>query len=489
MQSKVGHKTRQSLYWSLGLKIPNEAFRFFMSIVIARLLEPDDFGIVAIASMVVLYSNSITNFGFSQALVQRRELDDSHIDSVFTVDLAISVSLTGLLFVLAPMVADFFGSPEAKDVTRLLSVYLVISAFHNLPHALLRRNIEFKTVSLVASVQSTGGLTLTLILAWLGFKYWSLVWGQLIPLLGAAVYLAHRASWTPTLRYNHASMKQLFGFGLWGFARSQLVFINTYVDRFVVGKFLGTTALGIYDKALGISRMPNESIGMTTNAVMFSSFSRSQADRQELKGRFMKALLILSLLNFPIFLGLIVSAPHFVIALLGHKWAPMVGPLEVLAVAGLFMSAGGLIASFNVAVGKHKSHTLRVGFGSVILLAACFLLARFGVVGVASAIVLYSVVLILLTLGPLKKEIGATAQEIMTVLSPAFISGTVMAGVVKGMALTVCAEHNLRNLTILVLVGVCSYSLMVLAFPSPKLGELRNLCYRDLGRVLARRHR
>ena len=188
----ISSKTKSSLYWNVALKIIYEVFRFATAIIVARILDPKDFGIVSIATMVIYYANSFTNFGFNQALVQRKDITEKHINSVFTFDLVISLAMGLLALLSSDAISRFFNSPESADVIRILSLVFILTTLHDLPYILLRREIEFKTISIVDMFREIGMSLLTLVLAYYGFSDWSIVWGHLVPLFLAAILLYSR---------------------------------------------------------------------------------------------------------------------------------------------------------------------------------------------------------------------------------------------------------------------------------------------------------
>ena len=292
MNQDVAEKTKKSLYWSLSLKIPYEIFKFAMSIATARLLEPGDFGIVSIATFAIYYANSFTNFGFNQALIQRAEISDDHVNSVFVFDIFISALLASLIFLSSGYIAEFFNSPESADVIRVLSIVFIISTLHDLPYVLLKRDLEFKIISIVDTVREVSMAIITFVFAYYGHKYWSIVWGHLIPLFFAMLYLLIKLKRPLRFVYHHKSIRELFDFSIWSFINMQVSFVSNRIDRIVIGKALDVSALGIYEKSKAIIQMPSTSIVDNITSILFSSFSRVQNDVNQINKIFRKGLMI-----------------------------------------------------------------------------------------------------------------------------------------------------------------------------------------------------
>jgi O-antigen/teichoic acid export membrane protein len=480
MANDIGGKTRSSMYWNLSFKIPYEVFRFGVSIVVARLLDPKDFGIVSIATMIIFYSNTLTNLGFKSALVQRKEITGDHISSVFTADLTISLFMACLFYFLAPAIATFFHSPESIAVIRVMSLTFVITTFYDLPYTLFRRELNFKVITLVDTAKELFMSIITVTLAVLGFKYWSIVWGQLVPLTLAAIYLIIKAERKPRILYKYGAMKDLFNYGVWSFVRSQLSFFSSRMDRLIVGRYLGTTILGIYDKAKSLSQMPTESISSNINNVLYSSFSRIQDKKDELVNMLKKSIVITSVINFPIFIGLYAIAHHFVPVVLGEKWNAMIVPLQIMCISGLFASFSGLLLTAAVNVGNYKKYTIRIMMATGLLFMLWLVLVRWGIVAVSLGAVVYSLLTFAVGIGIVREKIPLSWREFANCVVPALIGCCVMLLCVKLIYALFITRYTLVNLVAVVSTGAVIYAGIMLKIPSDALESLRFSVKRDL---------
>lgn len=479
MTENIGQKTRNSLYWNLSLKIPYEFFRFATSIIVARILEPKDFGIVSIASMAIYYSNTITSLGFNQALVQRKEITEKHINSVFTFNLAISIILVCIFYLMAPVIASFFSSPESKNVIRVLSTVFILTTLHEIPYTLLRRDINFKTISLIDTTKEVSMTLITLALVMVGFKYWAIVLGHLIPLFFVMLYLLYRVGWRPRISYHHASLKELFNFGIWSFINTQIYFFSTRIDRLIIGRALTPAILGLYDKAKSLSQMPSESIGTNINTVLFSSFSRSQQGAEELKNILRKALVLISAINFPIYIGLYAVAPHFVLVLLGEKWRQMIAPLQILCIGGFFASFNGLFSAFNFGTENYRKHNIRVIIATCFLIAESIFLVRFGIEAVAAGVAIYSLIVFYLTYEIIREKFNMPWKELIACILPAILAGTIMFLVIKAYYIAFSKEFTFISLFSMVVIGALTYIISIVILPMAILDNIRTSIYND----------
>lgn len=484
MEESIGSKTKKSLYWNVALKIPYEIFRFVVSIIIARYLDPEDFGIVSIATLTIYYANSFTNFGFNQALIQRKEINSDHINSVFTLDIIISLAFSTVFYYFSGDLAHFFNSPQSENVIKVLSVVFLITTLHDLPYVLFRREIDFKLISIVDMVREISMSILTLVLAYYEFAYWSIVWGTIIPQLIAAVFLFWKSGHNIKFGYHRHAIKDLFSFSFWSFIQMQVYFLSSRIDRMIIGKFINPAMLGIYEKSKSLTQMPSESVGDKINTVLFSSFSRLQNDREKIEELYQKGLVVLTVLIFPIYFGMYSVSSHFVIVLLGEKWNQMIPIFEIMAIAGLFGTINGLISALAVGAGYLKEYTIRFFIGTSLLILGCLLFVDEGIEGVAWVFLAYTFILTLLSVGLINSCFKINPSLTIMSLLPATISGIVMMFLVTYLKGKWFFDETFINLTVLVLLGVVIYIVSILLFPNSLISKIRSRVFLDLLHVI-----
>jgi len=471
---------KSNLYWNTLIRIPSQIAYFAISIIIARILMPRDFGILGIAMMLIGYANVFTNFGFNQAIVQKRIVDKKTLNSIFTFDLSISTLIATGFFFAAGFIAEFFRTPECAKAIRVLCLVFIITSFYGLPHAILRRDMNFKAVSLLEVVHSGLMALLTLLLAIKGWGYWALVYGQLVPLFVIAFVLCVKARWMPLIYFNNPLMKRVYDFGIWNFLRAQLSFISQHIDKFVVGRWLGPVSMGFYDKSKTISGVPNDSLLININAVMFSSFSRNQDSKGDLQEQFKKSLTLTSIIIFPIYTGLIVVAPYFVHSLLGEKWSPMILPFQIILFGFFFKSLLGLIANFNVATGKYRNDSLRLLVAVIVFALACFLFLRFGLNGIAFSFVVFSFTLFVLGMSLSISQIDMSWMQVIRSMLPGSLAAFIMGLSVETVSYFFLTKHTISNLIFLSTIGAMIYIFCLLIDRNETIKELRKILLSDI---------
>jgi PST family polysaccharide transporter len=453
---------------------------FGISIIIARILMPKDFGIMAIVMMLIGYSNLLTNFGLGEAVIQKNIRDKKTINTIFTFDLSISILLAIMFYTSAEFIADYFNTPEVKAVVKTMSVIFILTSFNVLPLAILRRDLDFKAVSILEMGKLVLMSVVTLILAINQYGYWALVYGQIIAISIFTIALCIKAGWVPRLYYNHSSFRDVYNFGVWTFIRAQLVFFGQHFDRFIVGKWFGAMNLGFYDKAITLSRTPYESITKNINSVMYSSFSALKKEKEKIKSQYAKSMLIISYINIPMYLGLYFVAPYFVSSLLGDKWEPMTIPFQIVLLGYLLTSYTGLQSSLNVGIGKYREFTIRLLYSLILFIVSCIILLPYGVIGVAISFFIYCLAQNILSISLTIKNIGISWINVVAIVFPAFVPTVFMSIILYFISLFYLKEHTVVNMIYLIAIGITSYGSYVFFDTSGSARNIKEQLWKDI---------
>ncbi len=474
---------RSDLYRNVLLRIPAQIVFFITSIIVARILDPRDFGIMGISMIIIGYIDLFTNFGFIQAIIQKKIRDVSVLNTIFTFNMVLSILLALTLVVFAENLAAFFNADESEHVIQVLSVIFVITAFQIIPTANLLRDMHFGELAIGEFIKRCSAAFVTLVLALMGFRYWSLVIGQLSAGIIVAIWLCLKARWFPSIIYLHHQMKKLFDFGLWNFLNAQLLFYADNIDKVLMSKYHGLLMLGFYDKSQSLSRFPISALMLNINAVMFSSFSKDQDEKLRLRQNFLKSLTLISVLGFPVYTGLIVVAPYFVYGLLGAKWSPMIGSFQIILGGCLLRTVYGLSSELNIGIGNYRSNVVRLFVSAIIFTAACFLLIQQGLIGISCSFLLYSIILTLLGVSLAKKGIGISWSHFAASVLPGLKASLIMAGVVISLSRFCCVSYTVLNLFILSLAGAVLYFFLMMIEKNEIVVDMRTSLIHDIRRV------
>ncbi len=352
MADSLRTKTLRALSWSFLESIGLQGVRFVVGIVLARLLFPEQFGLIGMLTIFMAVAQSFLDSGFGAALIQKREVTPTDTCSIFYFNILVGLAAAGLLCMVAPWIAAFYHEPILTPLTRALSLTIVINSFGMVQNTILTKQINFKTqtkVSLNASIMS-GIIGVTLAVA--GFGVWSLVVQQISGALLGTVLLWLLNDWRPTLIFSLRSLREMFGFGSRLLASGLLnqIFNNIYL--LVIGKLFSATDLGFFTRAKTLEEVPSQTLSGMVGRVTFPVFSTIQDDPARLKRGLKKALTFLVLVNFPMMIGLLVVARPLVLVLLTEKWADSIPYLQLLCFLGLLFPVHLINLNFLQALGR-----------------------------------------------------------------------------------------------------------------------------------------
>ena len=335
MSDGLKSKALRGLFWSFSQIVGQQGIQAVVLIILARLLMPDEFGLIAMLTIFIVVAKSFVDSGFGEALIQKK--DATYLDecSIFYFNISLGAAMAGLLCLAAPWIAAFYGRPVLTPLTRVLSLNVMISAFGIVQTARLAKRIDFKTQMKVGMTAVALSGPIGIIMAYQGFGVWSLVAQSLGSNLSrtALLWVFHR--WRPAWTFSFASLRTMFPFGskLLFSGLLDVVFSNLYL--IVIGKMYSAANLGFYSRAKSLQQLPVSFLSASVGRVTFPIFSSVQDDKARLKRGIRKALATISMLNFPMMIGLAVVAKPLVLVLLTDKWLPCVPYLRLFCAAGL----------------------------------------------------------------------------------------------------------------------------------------------------------
>lgn len=330
------NKTLRGSVWSLVDSLGGYSVKFFFTIVIARLLTPDDYGLVGISLVIIGIANLFTESGFSMALIQKKDASQEDYSSVFLTNILIATSCVIILISCAPLISAFYGNSELTKLIRILSLIVILNSICSVPLAILTRNMDFKSQSLISIASSfASGLT-GFILARNGFGYWALVFqafsGQVITTIG--VWL--RVHWIPLLKFSFSATRELYKFGYKIFLQGFYDMIIGNIYYAIIGRFISIREVGLYNRATQFSNLFVKQTTNSVNKVLYSVFSKLQDDKIKIGQAYQITTISLIVLGFPLLGGLIFTSESLILVLLTSKWSEVTPLFKILIVEGFF---------------------------------------------------------------------------------------------------------------------------------------------------------
>lgn len=330
MAESVKNKAIKGAGWSFADNIMNQGITFLVGLVLARLLTPEEYGLIGIIAIFIAVFNSIVDSGFSNALIRKTDAKDVDYNTVFITNMVLSVVLFFALFFSAPAIAKFFNQPQLLPLTRVMGSVVIINAFAIIQRTILVKKVDFKTqtkVSLIASVTS-GVVGITMAVA--GYGVWSLVGQQISRQLLNSMFLWIWAKWYPRIQFSVQSFKELFGFG-WKLLVSGLIdTVWKEIYQVVIGKCYSAETLGQYTRAQQFGSIFSSNLTAVVQRVSYPVLSQIQDDKVRLKAAYQKVIKVTMLVTFCCMLGLAAIAEPMIVTLIGEQWLPAVPLLQII---------------------------------------------------------------------------------------------------------------------------------------------------------------
>ncbi|BAY75588.1 putative polysaccharide transport protein [Nostoc linckia NIES-25] len=455
--SNFRQKALKGVFWSAIQNWGRQAIAFIVFALLARLLGPGTFGLVASASIFLAFVTIFLDQGFSVAIIQRKELEPEHLDTAFWTNFGIGLVMTALSIAAAGLFADFFLSdpefrPQLASIIRWLSLSFVIISLSSTQEAIFQRNLDFKPLAIRELIAVCIGGVVGVAMAFMGFGVWSLVSQQLVNSLVKVLVLWSASNWRPRFKFSQKHFHELFSFGINVVGTQILNFVNRRSDDLLIGYFLGPVALGYYSVAYRLLLIITQLLTGVINQVAMPAFSRLQQEPEKLRNGFYKVTQLTSLISFPAFLGMAALAPELVRVLFGEKWLPSIPVMQILAFIGIVHSVAYFHSTVITAMGK-PAWKLRLNFMHSIANVIGFAIAvHWGIVAVAAVYVIRSYLLTPVDLWFIRKLIGIK----LTVYLRQYVIP--LTGVL-GMTIVIFVFRELlRNLVnIQTLLGVCIF--------------------------------
>jgi O-antigen/teichoic acid export membrane protein len=443
-------------------------FRFANSILLARILVPSDFGIMGIVAVILYYCNSVTDFGLAKAIIQRKSVEQGHFNAYFCFNLVVSIALFLIFQLLSTFISDFFNEPNVEAAIEVYSIMFLVSAFIAVPQASLKRNLNFKILAIIEAVRVFVSMGISLSLALNDYGFWSMIYAMLASQLLGLVLTFSMSKVKASVFFKMQHFRDLLKFGVWDFFWGQTKLIGDNIDKLIIAKFLGTTQLGFYDKAIGLAKMPNEQLSNRLSSVSFSAFSRLQDDKEEVRKYFSKLMITNMTIILPIFIGLCAVSYNFTLVLLGEKWLEMAPPLAIFSISYLLASISSPIVAMNMAGGLIKQQALIRFISVVILIIVLFFTAPYGIESASFTLLVFNFSLFVLSFLLLKKHFSVKWVTLINYSAPPVVSSLLMLITVLAGQKYIWVETPVLNLFTAVILGVMVYFLCFMFLPFPQ---------------------
>lgn len=417
-----------NLAWKYTERTCCQVVQFVVQIVLARLLTPEDFGAVALLLVFVNFAQVFVQNGFNVALIQAKNVDDSALSSVFYLSFGGASVLYGLLFVVAPMIADFYRMPQLVDTLRVLSVILFFGVVSSIQNAVIAREFKFKQLfySSFGATMISGAIGICLANG--GYGTWALVWQQILNQASLCVILCGTVKWRPRLLFSFKRVAHLFAFG-WKLLISALLDTGyREAQSLVIGRMFSASDLGFFSRGRMFPQVVVGNIDGSIQTIMLPALSQMQDDPLKIKNMMRKAISMSAFIISPLMAGMIATAEPLVRIVLTDKWLPCVPFMQICCISFIFYPIHTSNLTAINAVGRSdiflKLEIIKKIIGITVLAVAIIFFRS--LIAIAWSAVLSGIASTFINAYPNKKLIGYTYLEQLRDVMPSFLISAIM---------------------------------------------------------------
>lgn len=468
-------KALVGVFWSALEQFGNQAIGFVISIVLARLLLPSEFGLIAMLAVFMGIAEVLINSGLTQSLIRTTEANDEDFSTVFYFNLIVSVLIYGLIILIAPFISEFYNQPILKDIVSVYCIVFVINAFGAIQKTILTKQIDFKSQMLVSTpsliISGVVGVTMALN----GFGVWSLVWSKIAQSFSSTVQLWFWSKWRPTRQFNLEKFKSHFKFGYKLLFSTLLdaIFLHSYT--IIIGKFFAPAQVGYYTKADGLQMRPVGIISGIVNRITYPLLSEIQNNNDRLKQVYKKILKLVTFMIVPTLLILAVIAEPLFRLIYTEKWLPAVPYFQILCINGILFP----LHVYNIQILKVKGRSdlvLKIEiFKKTIIVMFIAAAIQFGIYGLLIASVFTSIIAYFINAHYSGRLINYnTWQQIKDIL-PIFVISIITGIITFTFDFLIVEANDIIRISLGLLVGAISFLTLSWTVKLDSFFELKSL--------------
>ncbi len=338
------------LYTALS-KYSTIVTNIFISAVLARILTPAEFGVVAISTVFISFFNLLSNFGISPAIIQNKSLTEKDISSIFSFSILFGLFLSFLFFLAAPFIASFYNEPALNNICRLLSLSILFNSLQVVPSALMLKKLQFKVNGIISFSASIISGIVAIILAYLGFSYYALVINSLLTAIITFSTYYYMSPIHISFSLSFSSIKKISKFSIFQFMFNVINYFSRNLDNLLIGKFFSPSDLGYYDKSYRLMKMPLQNLTFVITPVLHPILTNYQNEKQIIFNTYFKIVKFLAIIGFPLSIFFFFTASEIVFIIYGPQWGQSIPVFKLLALSvGIQMvlsSTGSIFQATN----------------------------------------------------------------------------------------------------------------------------------------------
>lgn len=448
--NKLGSQMISGMSWKFAERLGAQGVSFIVSMVLARLLMPEDYGTVAIINIFMSIADVLLTSGLSSALIQNSKAESRDFSTVFYCNLFLSCVLYALLFISAPFLAQAYNLPILKPAIRVFALRLPISAFQTIQSAIISKNMEFKKFFFATIGGTLASAVVGIVLAIKGFGVWALIFQYLTSTCINTIILAILVRWHPKIEFDFQHAKPLINYG-WKIMITDLIgTIFNNLSDFVIGIKYNSSQLAFYSKGKQLPMLVRSNIYTTLISVLFPAMSKINSNKHELKELTQKSVKMLSYIIFPLMVGMMSVADNMTIALYSEKWLPIVPFIYIVCIEAMISVVGTVTLQAIKSYGRSDLMLKMEFIKKPIMLVSLLIAMKFGIYAIALTLPLNTILELIINGSVVKRLIGYNLKSQLFDCIPALCYSIIMGIISYSIGYIEC---NLIVLLILQIVG------------------------------------
>jgi len=466
-------KTTKGLFWSSVERFSNQGMSFFFSVILARMLAPSDFGIIAMITIFFAVAQSFVDSGFSNALVRKTDRREEDLSTCFYFNIGVGIVAYIVLFLIAPLVASFYNQPILSPIIRITGLGVVLNSLCVVQQALFTIKIDFKSQAKVTLSATIISGIVGVVLAYQGYGVWALVWQGVVLSLVRMGLLWLMSKWRPTTGFSKSSFNYLFGYGSKLLASGLLDTIYNNIYPIVIGKFYTPAQLGNYSRALSFAQLPSSNITSILQRVTFPVLSTIQDDIPRLQANYRRLLKLSAFIIFPLMTGLAAVAFPLIRVVLTPKWEGCSLYLQIICFALMWYPIHAINLNLLQVKGRSDLFLRLEIIKKIVGVCIMCITIPLGITAMCIGMVVSSLISLFINTYYTGKLINIGCLKQMRDLTPIFINSLIMGGIVY-FSIQI-SDNDILQLSLSIIVGVLSYIGGALMITRSELKEFRNL--------------
>ena len=444
-----------SMLWNILERFSAQIVSFVISIILARILSPNEYGIVAIIIIFINFANVIIEGGLNTALIQKKNADQTDFSTIFWFCLLLSAVMYVILYLTAPLIARFYDNDFLIPVLRILSLVLFANSINSVQRAYVSRHMLFKKLFWINAVAVVVSGMLGIVMAYKDYGVWALVGQSLTLPLVCCVLMWIAVKWRPSFTFSVERFKSLFDYGWKIFMTNFIVAVYGDIRGLLIGKFYQPSALAFFDRGKSLPTLLMNNITSSINTVLLPAFADEQDDKARVKQMMRRSVQVSYFFVLPLLVGLLCAAKNLVLVLLTEKWLPAVPFVQIFCIVFILMPIQNVNMTAIKSLG-YSNITLKLEIYKKIIEAIILIVSfMINVYAVAWGIVMYNFISVFINLSPSEKLVGYSWKEQIKDVLP-----TLIATLIMGVAVYACSFLPFNPLLVLMIqvcVGVVVY--------------------------------